>query len=81
MIRKSFYDAFCNIHAEMCASKQFSAELSGTTLSALFLNGDRLYTANVGDSRIILISFDPQSQKDDDFKYRELTTDHKPDSV
>ena len=54
----------------------FNVQLSGTTLTSAFFCGNQLYTANVGDSRTILISLDDKSQ----IKVKQLTTDHKPDN-
>jgi len=51
-------------------------QLSGTTLTSAFFSGNQLFTANVGDSRAILISHDDQGK----VKVRQLTQDHKPDN-
>jgi serine/threonine protein phosphatase PrpC len=50
------------------------SEMSGTTLSCIFLSGNALFTLNVGDSRILLIR-----QVDEEMQCDQLTTDHVPD--
>ena len=54
----------------------FNVQLSGTTFTSAFFCGNQLYTANVGDSRCILISSDDQGK----VRIRQLTQDHKPDN-
>lgn len=54
----------------------FNVQLSGTTFTSGFFNGNQLTTCNVGDSRVILISLD----SDNKVKAKPLTTDHKPDN-
>lgn len=80
IIQKAFYETCCKMHSELCNHTKFSAELSGTTLTSLFLSGDRLHTANVGDSRIILISFEDET-KPSQYAINELTRDHKPNDM
>jgi serine/threonine protein phosphatase PrpC len=46
-------------------------------VTSAFFSGNELYTANVGDSRTVLISVDEDDSKK--VKVRSLTTDHKPD--
>lgn len=79
-MQRAFYETCCKVHAELCRSPHFSAELSGTTLTALFVSGDRLYTSNVGDSRTILVSFE-EDARPDQFEIKQLTKDHKPNEV
>jgi len=68
------------MHQELCRSESFSAELSGTTLTTAFVQGDQLYTANVGDSRIILVSVEDDASKGQ-YSVKQLTADHKPEDV
>ena len=53
-------------------------QLSGTTLTSCFFSGNQIFTANCGDSRVILISFD-EKDKEKQPKVKQLTNDHKPD--
>ena len=64
----------CQYHVE--ANSVFNVQLSGTTFTSGFFNGNQLYTCNVGDSRVILISLD----SDGKVKTKSLTIDHKPDN-
>ena len=66
----------------------FNVQLSGTTFTSGFFSGNQLFTANVGDSRVILISTDDGKEpgspsKDGATKViaKTLTHDHKPDST
>jgi serine/threonine protein phosphatase PrpC len=47
-------------------------------LTSAFFSGNQLFTANAGDSRVILISSD-DSDGAKKVKYKQLTTDHKPE--
>jgi serine/threonine protein phosphatase PrpC len=47
-------------------------------LTSAFFSGNQLFTANCGDSRVILISYD-DSDGTKKVKYKQLTTDHKPE--
>jgi serine/threonine protein phosphatase PrpC len=58
------------------ANSVFNVQLSGTTFTSGFFNGNQLFTCNVGDSRVILISVDSENK----VKTKQLTTDHKPDN-
>jgi hypothetical protein len=68
-----------NTHREMQRSMNRTAldiKLSGTTAVVVFVRGDDLYTANVGDSRAILAT---QTAKG--LRPVELTFDQKPELV
>ena len=66
----------------MCAGKLFNAEMSGTTLTSALIIGNQLYTCNVGDSRIIMVSdVDNSMGAIGLFHVEQLTTDHKPGDV
>ena len=52
----------------------FDVKMSGTTAVVVFLRGDQLYTANVGDSRAVLAT-----QTDQGLQAVELTFDQKPE--
>ena len=63
---------------ELESNGQFNVQLSGTTITSAFFSGNELYTANVGDSRTILVSLDENDNKK--VNVRQLTVDHKPDN-
>ena len=67
------------IHGEMSSGKLFNAEMSGTTLTSVLIFGNQLFTCNVGDSRIILVStVDNSNGAIGLFHVQQLTKDHKP---
>lgn len=51
-------------------------QFSGTTYTSCVIRNGRLYTANIGDSRVTLGSIDPETGK---LVAKALTDDHKPD--
>ena len=53
---------------------EINTELSGSTVVAIFIHGDRIYSFNVGDSRAIFINYE-----DGAWKSTPLSNDHKPD--
>ena len=67
-------------------------QLSGTTFTSGFFSGNQLYTANVGDSRVIVIGVDDTPQPPGSpsqgastagglrVTAKQVTQDHKPDS-
>ena len=52
----------------------FDVKMSGTTAVVVFIRGDQLYTANVGDSRAVMAT-----ETDQGLKAVELTFDQKPE--
>lgn len=77
IITHSLYNSLIQTQNEIEQNGSFNVQLSGTTVTSAFFSGNQLYTANVGDSRTILISMDETDPKS--IKVRQLTTDHKPD--
>jgi serine/threonine protein phosphatase PrpC len=53
-VEKSLIESFNKIHTDMGKSKV--SELSGSTCCAVLFKGRTMYTANVGDSRAILVN-------------------------
>ena len=54
-MQDSLISATLKLHEILKRAKMFNSVLSGTTLSSALFYGDRLFTSNVGDSRIILV--------------------------
>jgi serine/threonine protein phosphatase PrpC len=78
IITDSLYNALIGQQFELEQNGEFNVQLSGTTVTSAFFSGNQLYTANVGDSRTILISIDEQNKQQ--VKIKQVTTDHKPES-
>lgn len=53
---------------------EINTELSGSTVVAIFIHNDRIYSFNVGDSRAIMINYEEEL-----WKSTPLSNDHKPD--
>jgi serine/threonine protein phosphatase PrpC len=56
-------------------TRPIDIDLSGTTAVTCFIERDKIYTANAGDSRALLGFQD----KNGDWGGKELSRDHKPD--
>lgn len=78
IITDALYNAVIKSQYDLENNGVFNVQLSGTTLTSAFFSGNLLYTANCGDSRVILISTD-DSDGTRKIKVRQLTTDHKPE--
>ena len=66
-------NAFIMTNTELHAT-EFDSNLSGTTVSTLLFHGNKIYSANSGDSRAIIVE-----KKKENLAVRQLTVDHKPD--
>lgn len=58
---------------------KIDSSLSGTTLTSVLMIGDRLITANVGDSRVVAAYRKTSRGGEVEYKAVPLTTDHKPE--
>ena len=58
----ALYNAVIKSQYEMENNGVFNVQLSGTTFTSVYFSGNQIFTANVGDSRSILISFDDQNK-------------------
>ena len=75
-ISHTIKEAFYNANNDLIKQK-FDIKNSGCTVCMLFLYGNRLICANVGDSRAIICSCNSSSN----WKVSQLTQDHKPTNV
>jgi serine/threonine protein phosphatase PrpC len=58
LIKKALAESFPDIHSSISA-QWFDTQLSGATLTACLVTDDgMLYTANVGDSHALLLTYD-----------------------
>lgn len=81
IITNALYNSVIRAQYELEKNAVFNVHLSGTTFTSVFFSGNLLYTANVGDSRSILISqVDDNQSNVPRLRVKQLTTDHKPDS-
>ena len=80
IITDSLYNAVIKSQYDLENNGQFNVQLSGSTLTSAFFSGNQLFTANSGDSRVILVSAD-ESDGTKKIKYKQLTTDHKPETA
>ena len=69
-LQAAFLD--CNASLSMGA---IDCSFSGTTGVTVYINGDKIYCANVGDSRAVIARLDDKGQ----LKALPLSDDHKPD--
>lgn len=69
-------EAIAKIEHGVIRNFRIDTEFSGTTLSMAIIRGNHLTGVNVGDSRVILGTQDPQGN----LVPAEITFDHKPDS-
>jgi serine/threonine protein phosphatase PrpC len=72
-VSSAFKNSFVEMDTNM-GKHDFDIKMSGTTAVVVFIRGDQLYTANVGDSRAIMATM-----TDDGLKPIELTFDQKPE--
>ena len=77
VITEALHRATLQMHDELEKNQFFEAKTSGTTLTAILLSGNVIYTANVGDSRSMLISVENDNSQGF-FDVKQLTEDHKP---
>lgn len=68
-------EAFEKVHREVLES-EYNCELSGTTASVVIVNGNKLISAHVGDSKAVL-----GRRTQGGFEAEVLTKDHKPQYV
>ena len=73
-LSKILVDTFIKENNSLLRNKQIDSDLSGSTCVSLIYTPQKLIIANVGDSRCIL-----GSQTKDEWKYVNLSRDHKPD--
>ena len=77
--RQAFINAIGAVHAQFCSdetTKQgVDPVVSGTTCVAVLFDGKQMHIANVGDSRAIIGTIDPDKKV---LKADPLTDDHKP---
>lgn len=78
--KKSLTDAFVTVNTEL-DFVPFDWQFSGTTCWTILFKGNRLISANAGDSRAIVVRNSPsQSAKGvTSIQVEQLTRDHKPD--
>lgn len=55
-IREALANSFTTIHKGISLCKDFDSTLSGSTCVMMVTHGSKIYTANAGDSRAILVS-------------------------
>ena len=68
-------DIFIKENTKLISNEMINSMLSGSTCVSVIYTPIKLITANVGDSRIILGKFDPNTQS---WQSMDLTIDHKP---
>jgi len=73
--KAAFDSAFRSTQAQIEKQHGHAAEMSGTTAVAAYLHRDRLYVANVGDSRAVLGRMDTARKN---MEAIDLSDDHKP---
>ncbi|EGR34564.1 protein phosphatase 2C, putative [Ichthyophthirius multifiliis] len=73
-LKQTLTISFKETNKEIC-SQNFDSYLSGSTLVSILINKNKLYIANVGDSRAII---GKQKGINNGFYFQTLTTDHKP---
>ena len=56
VILDSIYNSVIRNQYLLEQNQVFNVQLSGTTFTSGFFSGNQLFTSNVGDSRVILIS-------------------------
>lgn len=87
----AIYNSVIKAQYQLETNSVFNVQLSGTTFTSGFFSGNQLYTANVGDSRVIVISVDdspaPAGSPSQGTTIgglrvtaKAVTHDHKPDS-
>lgn len=80
--KQSLTDAFISVNTELDYT-QFDCQFSGSTLCTVLFLGNKLISANAGDSRAIVVRNSPtKSQKGvTSIQVEQLTRDHKPDEA
>ena len=74
MIGQHIKEAFQKVHREIVENHaEFNSDLSGTTASIVVITGNRLFTAHVGDSKVVL-----GRKVLGEYDVDVLTQDHKP---
>ena len=73
-IKEALFDAIHEVSESLNASS-IDSNFSGTTANFMILDGKTMYSANIGDSRSILITESPNEQ----LISTDITVDHKPD--
>ena len=73
-IANNISEAFQKTHEDIL-DRDFNVEFSGSTICNIFLLGNILYCANVGDSRCVIGRYD----NDKKMKALQISRDHKPD--
>ena len=58
IIADAMYNSVIRAQYQLERNAVFNVQLSGTTFTSGFFSGNQLFTSNVGDSRVILISLD-----------------------
>lgn len=76
-VKNSIHQAFLQVNDAVNHQLPHDVRFSGSTCVSLLTFGQKLFVANVGDSRAILIS--AKEGNEEDFTVRALTRDHKPD--
>ena len=69
----SITDIFRKINNEIYENKNIESKMSGTTVSSLILTSEKIFSINLGDSRISIFR-----EENGLYTYQNLTRDHKP---
>ena len=85
IIADAMYNSVIRAQYQLERNAVFNVQLSGTTFTSGFFSGNQLFTSNVGDSRVILISLDDgpgstQMANGQNILAKGVTVDHKPDT-
>ena len=73
-LKEALFDAIHQV-SESLNTSSIDSNFSGTTANFMILDGKTMYSANIGDSRSILITESPNEQ----LISTDITVDHKPD--
>ena len=76
MIKDKLTEAFADVSNELSRDIN-DLRFSGSTCTSILAYGNKVWCANVGDSRTLLIRQDPKNL--DGCQVRALSRDHKPD--
>jgi serine/threonine protein phosphatase PrpC len=74
---KNYIEAFLTTDKRLNQSVETS--LSGTTVSLVIFEGNKLITLNAGDSRAVKVSLVAEDDQNLRIEVKALTIDHKPD--
>lgn len=55
-MRRCLNNAFTEVHEQLCSNPDYDMRVSGSTLTAVILDDEYIYCANVGDSKAIIIT-------------------------